>query len=67
MQARFRGEAVVGGEEAGLGLGAAADGGHGAGGRGEQHGPRELARDGGASHDAEAHRARRLLLRHRRG
>jgi len=59
-------EAVVGGEEAGLLLGAAPDGGDGCAGR-EQHGARKLARDGGAAKDAEAHGARRLVWVWRRG
>ena len=57
-------EAVVGGEEAGLLLGAAPHGGDGGAG-GQQHGARELARDGGAAQDAEAHGARRLVRRRR--
>jgi hypothetical protein len=49
-------EAVVGGEEPGLLLGAAADGGDG-GTRHEQHGARDLLRDGGAAQDTEPHGA----------
>lgn len=67
VQARGVAEEQAGllGERAGLRLGAAPDGGHG-GARGEEHGAGQLPRDGGAPHDAEAHRVRAALLRRRR-